>query len=77
MYLGSSSHSCSVPRIRQRDISFPFGLIVSTTPFSMIEIRILDGLVIQQQLLMIPRVCVRCINPHEGVALQVAPHMLG
>ena len=23
------------------------------------------------------RVCVRCLNPHEGVALQVAPHMPG
>ena len=29
MYLGSSFHSCSVPRIRQRDLSFPFDLIVS------------------------------------------------
>ena len=32
----------------------PFDLIVSPSPFSMIEICILDGPVIQQQLLMIP-----------------------
>ena len=29
MYLGSSIHSCSLPRIRKRVLSFPFDLIVS------------------------------------------------
>ena len=42
----------------------------------MIEIRILDGSVMQQQLLVIPE-CVRCLSPHEGVALQGAPQMPG
>ena len=50
---------------------------LAPTPYGMIKICILDGSVMQQIVPVISRVCVRCFKPHEGVPLQVAPHMAG